>query len=335
MRIAILGAGSWGTTIASLVADRHPTRIWARRDDLATAINLTHTNPDYLSGYELPHDLTASSDLSEVVADAEALVIGVPSHGFRAIVTEAAPLIGRETPIISLSKGIERETLMRMTEVILDVLPDHRSESVGVLSGPNLAREIMDGQPAATVISMRDNETAKSLQQAFMTPWFRVYTNPDVVGCEIAGACKNVMAIASGMVTGLGFGDNTRATLITRALAELTRLGLAMGGNPLTFGGLAGIGDLVATCYSTQSRNHTVGAGLGAGRALDDIIAEMKMVAEGVKSTEGVLELSHRHGVEMPIAVEVGQVLYHGADPMTSMTALMTRSAKPEGHGIV
>ncbi len=335
MRVAVLGAGSWGTTVAALIADRHDTVLWSRRAELAEAIDVRHENPDYLAGFSLPESLRSTADLASVVDGADVVVVGVPSHGFRTILEATGDGVGRDVPVISLSKGIEQGTLLRMTEVVLDVLPDHRPDVVGVLSGPNLAKEIMAGQPAATVVSVRDHETATRLQDLFMTPKFRVYTNPDVVGCEIAGACKNVMAIASGMVSGLGFGDNTRATLITRALAELTRLGLALGGNPLTFGGMAGIGDLVATCYSTQSRNHTVGKGLGEGRALDEIIAEMNMVAEGVKSTEGVLALSHRYQVEMPIAAEVGRVLYHGVDPRESMTALMTRRATSEGHGIV
>lgn len=332
--ISILGAGSWGTAVAGLAARNEATTIWARRAEVADAINTTHRNPSYVSSYDLPPELVASSDLEQVVATGDVLVVGVPSHGFRAILSSVADQIAPSTPILSLAKGIEAESLMRMTQVVADVLPDHHQSKVGVLSGPNLAAEVMQGQPAATVIAVSDHETAVELQQRFMSPTFRVYTNPDVVGCEIAGACKNVMAIASGMVSGLGFGDNTRATLITRALAELARLGVAVGGNPLTFGGLAGVGDLVATCYSQQSRNHTVGRGLGEGRALQTVIEEMNMVAEGVKSTSGVLALAERHGVEMPIAVEVGKVLYEGADPMTAMTNLMGRSAKSEGHGI-
>jgi glycerol-3-phosphate dehydrogenase (NAD(P)+) len=223
---------------------------------------------------------------------------------------------------------------MRMTQVAADVLPDHDSERIGVLSGPNLAKEVLVGQPAATVVAMTDTGVAAELQDVFMTPTFRVYTNTDVVGCESAGALKNVMAIAAGMADGLGFGDNTLATLITRALAELTRLGVAMGGQPLTFAGLAGTGDLIATCVSEQSRNHRVGFGLGEGRQLDDIIAEMNMVAEGVKSTRGILALAQQYGVEMPIAEQVGRVLYEGADPGDAVARLMTRAAKSELHGI-
>jgi glycerol-3-phosphate dehydrogenase (NAD(P)+) len=330
MSVAIIGAGSWGTTVAAIAASHGPAVLWARRPELAQAIDAGHENPDYLAGQALPETLHATADLAEALTGADAVVMGVPSHGYRAVLTDAAGLIGRDVPILSLSKGIEQETLMRMTEVTADVLPEHPAGLIGVLSGPNLAKEVIAGQPAATVIAMTDDAAAQRLQQIFMTPTFRVYTNRDVVGCEAAGALKNVMAIAAGMAHGLGFGDNTLATLITRALAELTRLGQAMGGEPLTFAGLAGMGDLIATCMSSQSRNHRVGYGLGQGRKLDDVVNEMNMVAEGVKSTRGVLALAARHGVEMPIAEQVGKVLYEGKHPRVAVGELMTRQAKPE-----
>ncbi len=334
-KVAVIGAGSWGTAVASLAGQRTETVLWSRRAEVAQAISATRRNPDYLSGFEVPSLVSATASLEEALAGADAIIVGVPSHGFRSILELAKPFISPETPVVSLTKGIESDTLMRMTEVTADVLADHNRAHIGVLSGPNLAKEIMAGQPAATVVAMGDHNDAQALQKAFMTPTFRVYTNPDVVGCEIAGACKNVMAIASGMVSGLQFGDNTRAALVTRALAELARLGIAVGGQPLTFGGLAGVGDLVATCYSSQSRNYTVGFGLGAGRPLQEIIDEMSMVAEGVKSTKGVLALAAKHSIEMPIAAEVGRVLYEGADPADSMMALMGRAATSEGHGLL
>ena len=330
MKIAVIGAGSWGTTVASLVAPKHRTVLWARRAELAAAIDQRSENPDYLSGFELPAELEATSDLFAALDDAAVVVMGVPSHGTRAVLEQCRGSIDPTAPIVSLSKGIERETLMRMTEVAADVLPDHDPARIGVLSGPNLAKEVLAGQPAATVIAMTDSVAGADLQDVFMTPTFRVYTNTDVIGSESAGALKNVMAIAAGMADGLGFGDNTLATLITRALAELTRLGVAMGGRPITFAGLAGTGDLIATCMSAQSRNHRVGYGLGQGRPLDEIIAEMNMVAEGVKSTRGILELSRRYDIEMPIAEQVGRVLYDGADPAEAVATLMTRAAKPE-----
>ncbi len=331
----MLGAGSWGTTVAALAAPRVSTILWARRPELADRIVETGENPDYLPGLPLPPELECTSDLASALVGADAVIVGVPSHGYRSILEQAESHVEPDVPIVSLTKGIEQGTLLRMTEVTRQVLENHPAERVGVMSGPNLAREIMAGQPAATVIALADLDAARVLQAAFMGPTFRVYTNPDVVGCEIAGACKNVMAIASGMVAGLGFGDNTRAALVTRALAELARLGIAVGGQPLTFGGLAGVGDLVATCYSPQSRNYTVGLGLGRGRLLQAIIDEMSEVAEGVKSTKGVLALAERFGIEMPIATEVGRVLYEGVDPRESMLALMTREAKAEGHGLV
>lgn len=330
MKITVIGAGSWGTAVAGLIADHGPVTLWARRPALAAAINETGENPDYLPGFELSPRIRATSDLSEALDDVGLIVMGVPSHGFRAVLEQAAPIIDPTTPIISLAKGIEQGTLMRMTEVAADVLPDHDRDRIGVLTGPNLAREIIAGQPAATVIALADGTMAAALQQVFMGSRFRVYTNDDVIGSEAAGALKNVMAIAAGMAHGLGFGDNTMATLITRALAELTRLGVAMGGRPQTFAGLAGMGDLIATCMSSQSRNHRVGFGLGRGKKLDEIIEEMNQVAEGVKSTPGILALADRHGIEMPIAAQVSRVLYGGADPAGAVATLMGRRAKPE-----
>ncbi|MEN8041123.1 MAG: NAD(P)H-dependent glycerol-3-phosphate dehydrogenase [Actinomycetota bacterium] len=330
MKYAVIGAGSWGTAVASMAAPYAPTTIWARREEVARGINKKHRNKRYLKGYDLSPELVATDDLHAAVKDATVIIMGVPSHGYRDVLLRLTDLIPNSTPILSLSKGIEAGTLMRMTEVTMDVLPDHDADVVGVLTGPNLAREIMEGQPAATVIAMKNQSTAESIQHIFGTPRFRVYTNPDVIGSESAGAVKNVMAMAAGMARGQGFGDNTLATLITRALVEMTRLGVAMGGDIRTFSGLAGLGDLIATCNSRQSRNQTVGYGLGQGRELEDIVEEMNMVAEGVKSTRGVLELAQRHGTEMPIAEKVGAVLYEKADVGQALHELMTREAKSE-----
>jgi glycerol-3-phosphate dehydrogenase (NAD(P)+) len=319
--------------VAGIAAINTDTTVWARRPELAQAINTTHSNPDYLPHSVLPDRLTATSDLEAAVTGADVVVMGVPSHGFRTVL-EQMPTLDPSVPVVSLSKGIEQDTLMRMTEVAADVLPDHPRNRIGVLSGPNLAREIAAGQPAASVVAIDDPELASRLQGVFMTPTFRVYTNADVVGAESAGALKNAMAIAAGMAHGLGFGDNTLAALITRALAELTRLGIALGGKPLTFAGLAGMGDLIATCMSSQSRNHRVGFGLGQGRSLEEITGEMRMVAEGVKSTRGILSLAARHGIEMPIAEQVGSVLYEGANPADAVANLMLRQAKGEMEGI-
>ncbi len=330
MRITVVGAGSWGTTVAALAARSNPTVLWARRAELADTINTTAENRDYLPGFRLPYGLRATSDLAEAVSGADAVLMAVPSHGFRAVATTMAPNVPGDALVVSLTKGIEQKTLARMTEILTECLPDHEPDLIGVLTGPNLAREVMEGQPAATVIGMRDPDAATRLQQALMDPTFRVYTNPDVVGCETAGALKNVMAIAAGMAKGLGFGHNTLAALITRALAELTRLGVALGGKPETFAGLAGMGDLIATCMSDQSRNNQVGMKLAQGRRLDDVVTEMNMVAEGVKTTEAVLELARRHQVEVPIAVQVGKVLYEGEHPREAVLTLMTRRPKAE-----
>ncbi len=329
MKVAVVGAGSWGTTVAAMLAPRTETVLWARRADVAERVN-GGANPDYLPGFDLPDTLKATSSIDAAVDGVDVVVMGVPSHGYRAVLTEAAPLLAPETPILSLTKGIEQPTLMRMTEVTYDVLPDHDRSHIGALTGPNLAREIMAGQPAATVIAMENAETATELQLLFMGPRFRVYTNADVVGAESAGALKNVMALAAGMAEGLGFGLNTVSMLMTRALVEMSRLGVAMGGSATTFAGLAGMGDLIATCMSTESRNHRVGLGLGLGKTIDEIVSEMNMVAEGVKSTEGVLALADLHGIEMPIAEQVGRVLYEGASVPEAIAILMGRTPKAE-----
>jgi glycerol-3-phosphate dehydrogenase (NAD(P)+) len=329
-RIAVIGAGSWGTTVAWLAARATPTIIWARRKVVAEQINSTSLNAQYLPALALPELLTATSDLSEAGESATALVMAVPSHGFRTVFEDVAPGLDRHTPVVSLTKGIEQGTLATMTQVIAQVAPDHDRDRIGVMTGPNLAIEIAAGQPTASVMAMADMEAATRLQRVFMSPSFRVYTNDDVTGCELGGALKNVMAIAAGMSDGLGYGDNTRATLITRSLAELTRLGIALGGHPATFAGLAGMGDLIATCISTSSRNHRVGFRLAQGQTLDEIVAEMSMVAEGVKTTRAVLDLADRNDIDMPIATHVGLVLYEGMHPREAVMSLMTRDAKPE-----
>jgi glycerol-3-phosphate dehydrogenase (NAD(P)+) len=269
--------------------------------------------------------------LEEALSGADLVVMGVPSHGFRAVLAEGSAFIDPGVPVLSLSKGVEQDTLLRMTEVIEELLPGHPA---GVLTGPNLAKEILAGFPALSVVALADGDLAARLQGVFATPTFRVYTNTDVVGCEVAGALKNVMAIAAGMADGMGFGDNTKAALITRGLAELTRLGIALGGQPLTFSGLAGMGDLVATCMSRQSRNRYVGEELGKGRTLDEIVAEMNMVAEGVKTARAVVALAERVNVEMPIAEEVVAVLNGDKKAADAIAPLMERERGHELQGI-
>ncbi|MEY2470311.1 MAG: glycerol-3-phosphate dehydrogenase [Actinomycetota bacterium] len=326
-RVAVIGAGSWGTAVAALAAANTPTVLWARREDLAKQIATEHVNGDYLADLALPDRLESTSDVHEAARDADVIVMGVPSHGFRDVLTEMRSSVGEGVPIVSLSKGLEQESLLRMTEVIADVMPDHPA---GVLTGPNLAKEVLQGSPAAAVVAFEDQAVAEELQAVFSTPTFRVYRNDDVIGCEVAGALKNVMAIAAGMADGMGFGDNTKAALMTRGLAELTRLGVALGGNPMTFAGLAGMGDLVATCMSKQSRNRHVGEQLGKGRKLDDIVAEMRMVAEGVKTARSVVALAGRVKIEMPIAEQVVAVLDGKVTAGDVIVNLMSRSAKAE-----
>lgn len=326
----MIGAGSWGTTVASITAVSIETVLWARREDLATAINSTHCNPEYLPELRLPASLSATHHLEKATSDADVVLMAVPSHGFRAVFSTIAEHLRRHIPVISLTKGIEQDTLARMTEVIADLAAEHDQSLTGVLTGPNLAAEIAAGQPAASVIAMADRDTAEAVQSLLMGPTFRVYTNDDVIGCELAGALKNVMAIAAGMSDGLGFGDNTRATLLTRALAEVSRLGVVLGGRPETFAGLAGMGDLIATCGSDKSRNHQVGFGLALGKDLGEITSEMHMVAEGVKTTKSVVGLADRTGVDMPIATHVGMVLDGEITPRQGVLSLMTREAKAE-----
>ena len=326
----MIGAGSWGTTIAGFAAQSIPTSLWARRSELAAEINEQRENTRYLPGFKVPELLTATDDIAEATEGASALVMAVPSHGFRDVYGMASASLGADIPVLSLTKGIEQQTLATMTQVVAEASPEKDPRRIGVLTGPNLASEVAAGQPTAAVIAMSDLETARQLQEVFMGPTFRVYTHDDVVGCELGGALKNVMAIAAGMSDGLGFGDNTRATLITRALSELTRLGVSLGGRPATFAGLAGMGDLIATCISTASRNHQVGFGLAAGKSLEQVVTEMKMVAEGVKTTRAVLDLADRTEIEMPIATHVGHVLYEGLDPKEAVLRLMSRVAKPE-----
>jgi glycerol-3-phosphate dehydrogenase (NAD(P)+) len=332
MQVAVIGAGSWGTTVAHLCAKNVPTTLWARRDDVAAEVRDAHVNSSYLDGFDLTPSLHATSSLEEAVAAADVLVMGVPSHGMRETARELAGFLRPWVPVVSLSKGLEQGSRLRMSQVLESELPGH---PCGVLSGPNLAKEILAGDAAATVIAMDDPVIAEALQDVFASDLFRVYTNPDVIGCEVAGALKNVMAIASGMADGLGTGDNTRSAVITRGLSELTRLGCAMGGQQVTFAGLAGMGDLIATCISPQSRNRYVGEQLGLGRKIDEIIDEMNMVAEGVKTSRVVMELAHEYGVSMPIAREVHRVVHEGASAADAYRGLLARpDARAEMHGM-
>jgi len=303
LKAALLGGGSWGTTVASLMASNTPTTMWARSQSTVDDINNNHQNSKYLPDSKLTESLRATTSIEEAVKDADLIVMGVPSQVFRSVLEDAKPYIR-----------------------------PWAGHPAGVLTGPNLAREILAGQAAASVIAMVDDNIAISLQKVFRTGLFRVYTNDDVIGCELGGALKNVIAIAAGMGDGAGAGDNTRAAVITRGLAELTRLGVAMGGKPATFSGLAGMGDLVATCISGLSRNRHVGFQLGQGRSLDEIIEEMSMVAEGVKTCGVVMELAKEYDVEMPITSEVYKVIQDGNTVMDAFKGLLRRRSGSEAE---
>ena len=329
LKAAVLGGGSWGTTVASLIARNAPVTIWARDEATVDEINGSHRNSKYLPGATLNSKLVATHSIDEAVSACDVLVMGVPSQHFRSVLEHAIQFLRPWVPVISLTKGLEPGTLMRMTEVIEELLPGH---PVGVLTGPNLAREIIAGQAAASVIAMEDEIIVRELQRLFHSGLFRVYTNTDLIGCELGGVLKNIIALAVGMGDGQGAGDNTRAALITRGLAEIIRLGSAMGGRPDTFAGLAGMGDLIATCTSPQSRNRHVGFELGKGRSLQEIIDDMVMVAEGVISAPTVMALGEQYGIEMPITRDVNSVLEGVRTPRQAFRGLLISTAGAESE---
>jgi glycerol-3-phosphate dehydrogenase (NAD(P)+) len=330
-RVAVLGAGSWGTAFAKVLGDAgRDVVLWARRPEVAAGINERHINHDYMAGIVLPSTVSATTDAKEALDGADAVVFGVPSQTLRANLAEWRELLPAGATLVSLAKGVELGTLLRMSEVIVEItgVP---ADQVAVVSGPNLAREIAAEEPSATVIACADHDRAVALQHAATSGYFKAYTNTDVVGCELGGAGKNVIALACGMAAGMGFGDNTRASLITRGLAETARLGVALGADPLTFAGLAGLGDLVATCSSPLSRNRTFGERLGRGETLAQAEeANHGQVAEGVKSCTSICELGVRHGVELPIADAVRRVCHEGLSPAEMGKELITRAPRPE-----
>ncbi len=330
-RVAVLGAGSWGTAFAKVVADAgREVVLWARRPEVADSINSRHVNADYLPGIELPGLLSATTDAAAALDGVDAVVLAVPSQTLRANLVGWRDLLPPGVTLVSLAKGVELGTLKRMSEVVVEVAGVDPSQ-VAVVSGPNLAREIAAAEPTATVIACIDHDRAVSLQLACTTGYFRSYTNTDVVGCEVGGAGKNVIALATGMAAGMGFGDNTRASLITRGLAEIARLGGALGADPMTFAGLAGLGDLVATCSSPLSRNRTFGERLGRGETLAQAEqANHGQVAEGVKSCSSICELGERHGVELPIADAVRRVCHDGLSAAEMGKELISRAPRPE-----
>ncbi|MGY1803558.1 NAD(P)H-dependent glycerol-3-phosphate dehydrogenase [Blastococcus sp. SYSU D00922] len=329
-RAAVLGAGSWGTTFAKVLADAGcDVMLHARRPELAKSITEDGENRDYLPGVRLPGAVRATADPAEALLDADVVVLAVPSQSLRDNLTAWSALLPADATLLSLMKGIELGSTKRMSEVICEVT-GAGTDRVAVLSGPNLAREIAEEQPAATVIACPDTERARRLQAACHTPYFRPYTNPDMVGCELGGAVKNVIALACGVAEGLGFGDNTRASLITRGLAETARLGMALGAELTTFAGLAGLGDLVATCSSPLSRNRTFGEKLGRGMTVAEVQESTRQTAEGVKSCRSVLDLARAHGIDVPITEAVVRVCHEGEAPAQMVKEIMSREAKPE-----
>ncbi|MBA2699817.1 MAG: NAD(P)-dependent glycerol-3-phosphate dehydrogenase [Nocardioidaceae bacterium] len=329
-KVAVFGSGSWGTAFSLVLADAgNDVVMWARRDELSDVINAKHENGDYLPGVALPLSISATHDPVEACADASIVVLAVPSQSLRSNLEHWSRHIPANAVLMSLMKGVEVGTAMRMSEVIEDVT-GIGDERVAVLTGPNLSHEIAARQPAASVIACVDEQVAEMLQSRCHSPVFRPYTNTDVIGCELGGATKNVIALAVGMSVGLGFGDNAAATVITRGLVETSRLGQALGADPLTFSGLAGLGDLVATCSSPLSRNRTFGEKLGSGMSVDEVVASTRQVAEGVSSCESILDLATRNGVEMPIVEHVAALVRGELDPEEMLTSLISRAAKPE-----
>ena len=327
----MLGAGAWGTALAKVLADAgSDVRLWARRPELADEINDTHRNTSYLGKAELPKSVRATSDAAEALAGACTVLLAVPAQTLRANLEQWKHLIGDDATLVSLAKGIELDTLMRMSQVIVQVMGCDPSR-VSVISGPNLASEVVDEQPAATVVACGDSGRAVALQRAFSTTYFRPYTNADVIGAEVGGACKNVIALACGMAAGVGLGENTAAAIITRGLAEIMRLGIALGAKPATLAGLAGVGDLVATCTSSSSRNRSFGQRLGKGGTMESaLLAAGGHVAEGVTSCQSVLALAESYDVEMPLTDAVHRVCHKGLSVDEAVALLLGRSTKPE-----
>ena len=330
-KVAVIGAGSWGTTLANLLVEKGcEVDLWVREEEVYHQINEEHINRIFLPDMPLDPRLNPVRSYEEALADKELVLVVVPSHVFREVLNHMKPYLHSETTVMTANKGIENESLMTMSQVAEEVLPKEYMEQYACLAGPSFAKEVYQKHPTAVTIGCRDMRHGERIQQLFHTEYFRVYLSQDVVGVELGGALKNVIAIAAGTATGLNFGYNSLAALMTRGLAEITRLGVAMGAIPLTFAGLAGMGDLVLTCTGELSRNRTVGVKIGQGMKLDEIINSMAMVAEGVKTSVSAYNLGMKMGVDMPIITQVYQILYHGKDPKQAVIDVMTRELKPE-----
>jgi len=329
-RVAVLGTGSWGTAYAAVLADAGcEVRMWGRRPELVEQINTARVNADYLPDLTLPQAISATSDPREAVDGADIVVLAVPSQTLRANLVLWGDILPRQAAIVSLMKGVELGTTKRMSEVIAEVAGVEPRRIV-VVSGPNLAREIAAKQPAASVVACTDEETAERVAVACAAPYFRPYTNTDVIGTELGGAVKNVVAVAVGIAEGMGMGDNTKSMIITRGLAETVRLGVALGADPATLSGLAGVGDLIATCMSPLSRNHTFGVKLGQGMSVEEVVATTRQTAEGVKSCQSILELAQHHGIDVPIIANVAAVVHEGRTTAEVVGALLSRPLKAE-----
>ena len=331
MRIAVLGAGSWGTTLAIILANNsHQVSLWSYRENYTEIIRTTRENPSFLPGVKIPETISATSNLHGAVGDSEMLVAAVPSQYLRNVMSQLGAMSLEHRIVVNVAKGIENGTLMTMSEMLQDVLPGLRANNIATLSGPSHAEEVSQKIPTTVVAASADMQTSKAVQAAFMTPYFRVYASTDVRGVELGGSLKNVIAIAAGVIDGANLGDNTKAALMTRGIAEITRLGVRLGAQERTFSGLSGIGDLMVTCMSRHSRNRHVGVEIGKGRKLDDILSEMVMVAEGVETTRSAKALAKKVGVEVPIVNEVYKMLFEGKNPHDACYDLMTRDPKGE-----
>ena len=331
MHVTVLGSGGWGTTLAILLSENsHQVRLWSYRETDAATIRRTRENSAYLPGIRIPESIDATGNLPEAVEDAEMIVAAVPSQFLRGVLVQLKELPLARRLVVNVAKGIENGTLMTMSEMIHDVLPDLPTSSISTLSGPSHAEEVSRRIPTTVVAGSTEMETAKRVQSAFMRPYFRVYASSDLRGVEMGGSLKNVIAIAAGIIDGANLGDNTKAAVMTRGIAEIARVGVALGAQVRTFGGLSGIGDLMVTCMSRHSRNRHVGVEIGKGRKLPEILSEMVMVAEGVATARSAYDLAQRVGVEVPIIAEVRKILFEGKDPLVACHDLMTRDPKGE-----
>ncbi|MCC2525913.1 NAD(P)H-dependent glycerol-3-phosphate dehydrogenase [Bacillus halotolerans] len=335
-RVTMLGAGSWGTALALVLADNnHDVRMWGHRAELIQQINDLHENKDYLPDVKLPESIRATTEIGEAVSDADFIIVAVPTKAIREVLRQAVPFMTKKAVFVHVSKGIEPDSLLRISEIMEFELPSDVRKDIVVLSGPSHAEEVGLRHPTTVTSSSKSMQAAEEVQDLFINHNFRVYTNPDIIGVEIGGALKNIIALAAGITDGLGYGDNAKAALITRGLAEIARLGTKMGGNPLTFSGLTGVGDLIVTCTSVHSRNWRAGNLLGKGYKLEDVLEEMGMVVEGVRTTKAAYQLSEKYQVQMPITEALHQVLFNGQKVETAVESLMARGKTHEMEDLV